>query len=393
MKGANWMIWDNFKLIYRGMEPNVINPILISALENLDTESPMGKSVYERAIAAKSAAESAIGGSDGQSMFNALKAIYAVENDVEESVKIFAELMTAIEGLIELNSSDDAEVTEFIETVMGNIEEHSYENEDVPELLIQVKKFRTKLRLPADYAEASELNPIDMPIIDTPTFDDGEGANSVDGWNADGYNFGNDETQKSALALEFYNKTFDLNQTIYGVPAGNYILKVNSFARLDAEKTNPVYLYAVTGGEEFKIELVDLVDDGSIGDMVSAVAAFDEGNYLNELPVTVGADGVLRIGIKKETNETSTTDWVIMDNWSLWYIGNGGAITIIGDVNGDGSVDVADISAIISQMAGTATYPAADVNNDGSVDVADISKVISIMAEKARLAKAAIGEE
>ena len=52
-----------------------------------------------------------------------------------------------------------------------------------------------------------------------------------------------------------------------------------------------------------------------------------------------------------------------------------------GDVNGDKVVDVADISAIISVMAGTATYPAADVNGDGSVDVADISNVISIMAD------------
>ena len=65
-----------------------------------------------------------------------------------------------------------------------------------------------------------------------------------------------------------------------------------------------------------------------------------------------------------------------------------------GDVNGDGTVDVADVSAIISVMAGmtepqsgtatdpqsgTATNPA-DVNGDGIVDVADISAVISIMA-------------
>ena len=54
--------------------------------------------------------------------------------------------------------------------------------------------------------------------------------------------------------------------------------------------------------------------------------------------------------------------------------------SIKGDVNGDGTVDVADISAIISDMAGTSEYAAADVNGDGTVDVADISNVISIMA-------------
>jgi hypothetical protein len=52
-----------------------------------------------------------------------------------------------------------------------------------------------------------------------------------------------------------------------------------------------------------------------------------------------------------------------------------------GDVNGDGTVDVADISSIISVMAGDGKYDNADVNGDGTVDVADISTVISIMAE------------
>lgn len=61
----------------------------------------------------------------------------------------------------------------------------------------------------------------------------------------------------------------------------------------------------------------------------------------------------------------------------------------VGDVNGDGVVDVADISSIISVMAGELNEddPAvarADVNADGSVDVADISTVITIMASNAR---------
>ena len=55
-----------------------------------------------------------------------------------------------------------------------------------------------------------------------------------------------------------------------------------------------------------------------------------------------------------------------------------------GDVNGDGSVDVADIATIIDVMAGTvkdeAIVLAADVNTDKTVDVADIATVIGIMA-------------
>ena len=51
------------------------------------------------------------------------------------------------------------------------------------------------------------------------------------------------------------------------------------------------------------------------------------------------------------------------------------------DVNGDGAVDVADISSIITVMAGdTQQVESADVNGDGTVDVADISYVITVMA-------------
>ena len=57
------------------------------------------------------------------------------------------------------------------------------------------------------------------------------------------------------------------------------------------------------------------------------------------------------------------------------------------DVNGDGTVDVADIATIIDVMAGSAQEykDAADVNNDNVVDVADIATVIDRMAELARL--------
>jgi autotransporter-associated beta strand protein len=74
----------------------------------------------------------------------------------------------------------------------------------------------------------------------------------------------------------------------------------------------------------------------------------------------------------------------------------GGDDSVKGDVNGDGSVDVADIAAIIDVMASStapsATVPGespsspADVNGDGSVDVADIAAVIDIMAANARRA-------
>ena len=50
-----------------------------------------------------------------------------------------------------------------------------------------------------------------------------------------------------------------------------------------------------------------------------------------------------------------------------------------GDVNKDGTVDVADIATVISVMAGIPTGDT-DVNGDGRTDVADIATILSIMA-------------
>jgi len=63
-----------------------------------------------------------------------------------------------------------------------------------------------------------------------------------------------------------------------------------------------------------------------------------------------------------------------------------------GDVNGDGTIDVADIATVIDVMADSVgADPAqarnADVNGDGTVDVADIATVIDIMAANARRLK------
>ncbi len=56
---------------------------------------------------------------------------------------------------------------------------------------------------------------------------------------------------------------------------------------------------------------------------------------------------------------------------------------VIGDINGDGVVDIADVNAVINMMLGKVeAVPAADLNGDGSVDIADVNAVINIMLGK-----------
>ena len=76
--------------------------------------------------------------------------------------------------------------------------------------------------------------------------------------------------------------------------------------------------------------------------------------------------------------------WTLVSS-SVFTVSEGG---LKGDVNLDGTVDVADIATIISVMAGSVGSGFAtstDVNGDGVVDVADIATVISIMAANARM--------
>lgn len=56
---------------------------------------------------------------------------------------------------------------------------------------------------------------------------------------------------------------------------------------------------------------------------------------------------------------------------------------ILGDVDGDGQVDVTDVNILINMMLGKAiSSPVADVTGDGMVDVSDVNAVINIMLGK-----------
>lgn len=57
-------------------------------------------------------------------------------------------------------------------------------------------------------------------------------------------------------------------------------------------------------------------------------------------------------------------------------------VAITGDTNGDGTVDIADVVAILNAMAADKTDAQYDVNGDGDVDIADVVAVLNIMAQQ-----------
>lgn len=142
---------------------------------------------------------------------------------------------------------------------------------------------------------------------------------------------------------EKYNTTFNAYQVIEGLPQGQYQLSCQGFYRAGTtanaasthqagtEKLHAV-LYA-KGTEEVSTPLRSIIDEagkkGAIGviadgygyvpnTMEQTSAYFRAGLYPNSVTCTVGADGKLRIGVKKST--TIGSDWTIFDNFTLTYI-------------------------------------------------------------------------
>lgn len=62
---------------------------------------------------------------------------------------------------------------------------------------------------------------------------------------------------------------------------------------------------------------------------------------------------------------------------------NANASSLVGDVNGDNNVNIADVTMMISLVlnaeATPATHPAADLNGDGGINIADVTMLISIV--------------
>ncbi|MBR0036017.1 MAG: hypothetical protein IJP70_00085 [Bacteroidales bacterium] len=143
---------------------------------------------------------------------------------------------------------------------------------------------------------------------------------------------------------ERFNANLNIRQNISGLPAGKYLLSCQGFYRAGSyanaasankagtEKRNAL-LYADTETQHFSTPLVSIFEGagqlGKLGastslgyipdNMEQASQYFGEGLYENSLEVSVGSDGKLTIGIKKES--TITNDWTIFTHFRLVYLG------------------------------------------------------------------------
>ena len=110
--------------------------------------------------------------------------------------------------------------------------------------------------------------------------------------------------------------------------------------------------------------------DGAIATFTVAIAADAP---VGDCEVTV-KDGSKMV----ETNGSIRTD--TKDRVFNWTIEQGENPGIVGDLTGDGKVDIADAVTVLNIMAAGGYDAAADLNADQKVDVADFVSILNIMA-------------
>ena len=144
----------------------------------------------------------------------------------------------------------------------------------------------------------------------------------------------------------------DIYQEISGLPEGVY--RFSALANVSAGGTG-FYLYANNQKTASS--------DANVGIRTAVIAHVKDGH----LRVGAKADGV-------------TARWIAFDDVRLEYLG----ARLRGDVNGDGDVSIADVTALVNIILGKSedVVSAADVNGDGGVSIADVTALVNLILGK-----------
>ncbi len=91
----------------------------------------------------------------------------------------------------------------------------------------------------------------------------------------------------------------------------------------------------------------------------------------------------VRLRINMTSGPKTKTNKCYLDDIYIYHYGELSE-SLLGDVNGDGQVDISDVNAVINMMLGKAEMvDAADINGDGQIDISDVNAVINLMLGKA----------
>lgn len=377
-----WVIWDNFTLVYEGSGTAVWIPTLEDEIAKIDArcqeagittgEQKVIDDVVDEATALIKAIEAA-SDDDCQAMLDKLKAQYAA---IAENVALQKEAESMYDFVFAAEDTyydeADAELQARFDAVKDIFTEGDYENlnnEEIKAAIEEVKAVVNLMKMPKGWENASDENPVDFSAVIANRFFNVDGSEDPEEEPAAVQNHNFTEWQgkqpgtgggQPANCGEVWNSgAFEMHQDLTGLPEGTYVLSCqgylrhggggeNSYKILTGSANQEVYAYlgATSDVDTCSVELRNIAEYamtqeicdslGITGDistfndvngvkistpeqLATADKMFKAGYYNNSVTVKVGADGVLRISIEKIG--AVGQDWVVVDNFSLMYLG------------------------------------------------------------------------
>ena len=141
-------------------------------------------------------------------------------------------------------------------------------------------------------------------LLANPTFD----AGNTEGWAIEGYSGEGGYPKFGAGCAEFWHSTFDLNQTVTGLPQGQYRVSV----QLAASTTGNVWLYA----NELSANPYCFLPNGATLNEMGVIFQEDRDDERASVKV-VTLDGSLRLGLRTDALD----NWIVFDDFRLEYLG------------------------------------------------------------------------
>lgn len=408
---GDWAIWDNFRLKYVGSKGEALNavttPLIAKAAGLLD--SKMNADVRTQLEAAKTALET-------EATVPGIHTLSAAIEAANTSIEAYKPLQTAIENAqtrYDENeaSSTTSDVAKGLYNAAKTTAENIYNNgtaadAEIPAAIKALNEGVTKYVINDIIADASEAKPADITkVIANSDF----ATMSSTGWDVKDGTMAF-QSNNSVEAGEFFNCTFNLQQTLVGLPAGMYRLTTQAFYRngkaakdgsdeLKYDVNENAFIYfsdkeiPTEEGKKVATELpeskqaiktitahkiaedkwndVGLSDNGGLykmkdgmyipDNMITAQAFFrsEAGSAYDSEPLNFNYDGNsdFRIGLIK--NVTVTNDWTIVKNFKLYYLG----------------VDPTGISEIVTDANAVATK----IYNASGMQIGKLQKGINII--------------
>ncbi|MBR6827720.1 MAG: hypothetical protein IKM76_06115 [Prevotella sp.] len=359
-----WYKVDNFRLFFTGALTDLTpyKDALAKALE--EAEKIEEGSIPADAYSTFSSIVSANSGefSSAEDYESAISAINDAVSNAKPLISPYQIYLDKVEAVKNMKDEDVYTGSDAKETLEGVISE-TEQNVNAATTAEAIDAETAKL-VPAAKAFVKNvtINPdacLDITcLIENPHFIYGKGGGNVaTGWSLAS---GGSITEHRLLTHNFeaWHRQFDLSQTITDLPKGTFKVTLQGFARHDnASITDKTFLYCGVKTvavkdirAEWSTSSYYKSGDPQMGDgnydssyqkdgvtvyqpngMTGAYYWFQKTNpetslpfYTSEVETLLAEDGDLKIGFKCETGE----DWVLWDNFHLYYYGSAIAVTL-----------------------------------------------------------------